>query len=63
MSMNLLANAIISYKTTFVGFSILLLVAVKCAQAHAVTADDVLAVLTGFGLVASKDANVTGSVK
>ena len=61
--MNLLANAVISYKTTLVGVSILILVVVKCAQAHAVTADDIMAVLAGFGLVASKDANVTGALK
>lgn len=58
-----LKNAIVSYQTTLVGLSILLLEIVHCAQAGTVTADDIVAVLAGFGLVSAKDAHVTGAVK
>jgi hypothetical protein len=61
--MNLLKNAIISYRTTLTGVAILIAVAVKAAQNGAVTGDDILAVLAGFGLIQAKDANVTGAVK
>jgi elongation factor P--beta-lysine ligase len=61
--MNAFRNVVTSYHTTIIGVSILLLEIVKCVQAGQVTADDVYAVLAGFGFIAAKDAGVTGANK
>ena len=58
--MDFFFNTIASWKTTLSGLGVLALVLVKWATNKAVDANDIPAILIAFGLVAAKDANVTG---
>lgn len=49
-----------NWKTTVAGVSMLLTVAGKWYFERTFSIDDVVALLGAFGLVAAKDANVTG---
>jgi hypothetical protein len=59
--MNSVLNVLASWRTTLSGIGVLSLVLVKWGTNHAIDANDIPAILVAFGLVAAKDANVTGA--
>lgn len=52
-----------NWKTSSAGIGALIMVAFKFYTTHQIGAEDITAVLVGFGLLAAKDLNVTGGTK
>lgn len=58
--MDLLTNALVSWKTTILGVAAVTGVIAKWASAGAIDFNDIPVLLAGFAGVAAKDANVAG---
>ena len=61
--MNIFLNAMVSWKTTFLGIAGVIAVVAKWVQAVAIDWSDMPAIMTALGLVVAKDANVIGAVR
>lgn len=59
--MNLLLNSAISWRTTFLGFAGVVAILAKWVQSGVIDASDLPAIMASLGLIAAKDANVTGA--
>ena len=53
---------VISWKTTLMGLSLLATAIYHFYVSRVINPEDITAILAGFGLIASKDASVTGGM-
>jgi hypothetical protein len=58
--MNLAINSLASWRTTFLGLAGVIAILAKWVQSGVIDWSDMPAIMASLGLVAAKDANVTG---
>ena len=59
--MNLAVNSIVSWRTTFLGIAGVIAILAKWVESGVIDWSDMPAIMASRGLVAAKDANVTGA--
>ena len=59
--MNLAINSVVSWRTTFLGVAGVIAILAKWIESGVIDWSDMPAIMASLGLVAAKDANVTGA--
>ena len=59
--MNLAINSFVSWRTTFLGIAGVVAILAKWIESGVIDWSDMPAIMASLGLVAAKDANVTGA--